>query len=301
LRKQKNAPFVAHGCTGKGNDQVRIEVGVRSLAPALTIIAPLREWSFRSREEEIEYAQRHRIKIDVTKKNPYSIDRNIWGAAIEAGVLEDPMVEPPEDAYYFTKGPVPPKPRSIEITFAQGIPVALNGKAMKVVAIIEQLNSIAGRYKIGRTDLIEDRLIGIKSREIYEAPAATVLMAAHNALEQLVFDREYLHYKQGLSHKYGELVYYGLWYSSLKNALDNFFKSQQHLVTGTVRIKLMENRAQVVGRTSPYSLYCEKLATYSCDDQFDSQSSHGFIQLWGLPYMVSSVRDQLLHKKKKKK
>ncbi|MBU1862389.1 MAG: argininosuccinate synthase [Candidatus Omnitrophica bacterium] len=288
IAHKEKAQFVAHGCTGKGNDQVRIEVGVRSLAPKLKIIAPLREWEFSSREEEIDYAKRNKIKIDVTKKSPYSIDRNIWGAAIEAGILEDPWREPPEDAYYLTKGKVPTKSRYVEVTFIHGTPVALNGKKMNLVSLIEKLNKITGQYKIGRTDVIENRLVGIKSREIYEAPAATVLMAAHAELESLVFDREFVHFKDVLSLKYSELIYYGLWYSPLKEALDSFFVKQQHLVTGTVKVKLSEKCAQVVGRKSPYSLYREKLATYSHDDQFNHEASKGFIELWGLPYVVAT-------------
>ncbi len=297
IAHKEKAQFVAHGCTGKGNDQVRIEVGVRSLDPSLKIIAPLREWEFKSREDEIAYAKKNKIQIPVTKKSPYSIDRNIWGAAIEAGILEDPWVEPPEDAYFLTKGKVPKKSRYVVITFSHGVPVALNGKRMDLVAIVEKLNKIAGSYKIGRTDLIENRLVGIKSREIYEAPAATILVASHTELESLVFDREFLHFKRSLSHKYSELAYYGLWFSPLKEALDSFFNKHQHLVTGEVKIKLSDQCAQIVGRKSLYSLYEEKLATYSKEDKFDHNAAKGFIDLWGLPYVVSSSRDKKIKMK----
>ena len=298
VAQREKAKFVAHGCTGKGNDQVRIEVGVQSLDPSLKIIAPLREWELKSREAEIDYAKENKIKIEATKKSPYSIDRNIWGAAIEAGILEDPWQEAPEDAYYLTKGTVPKKSQYVEVVFLHGVPVALNGKTMNLVSLIETLNKIAGKYKIGRTDLIENRLVGIKSREIYEAPAACVLLEAHAELERLVFDRDFLHFKKGLSDKYSELVYYGLWFSPLKEALDSFFMRHQRLVTGKVKIKLSDRCAQVIGRQSPYSMYDTKLATYTSDDEFDHQASPGFIKLWGLPYVVSSRRDKKYDKKK---
>lgn len=301
IAHKEGARFVAHGCTGKGNDQVRIELGVRALDPTLKIIAPLREWGFKSREEEIDYAKRKKIQIDVTKKSPYSIDRNIWGAAIEAGILEDPYVEAPEDAYYMTRGKVPRKSRFVEITFSQGVPIALDGNKMSLVSLIEKLNDIAGKYKIGRSDMIENRLVGIKSREVYEAPAATVLMSAHRELENLVFDREFLHFKQGLSDKYGELAYYGWWFSTLREALDAFFKEHQHYVSGVVRLKLSDRCCEIVGRKSPYSIYSEKLATYSAEDQFDHTLSKGFIELWGLPLVVSSSRARTKQKQKRKK
>ncbi|MBN1494036.1 MAG: argininosuccinate synthase [Candidatus Omnitrophica bacterium] len=283
---KEGAKYVAHGCTGKGNDQVRIEVGVRTLDPKLKIIAPLKEWEFKSREEEIDYAVKHKIPIDVTKKSPYSIDKNIWGVAIEAGMLEDPWVEPPEDAYVFTKNisKTPDKPKYIEVEFSKGVPVKLNGQALPLVDLIESLNILAGRYGIGRVDMIENRLVGIKSREIYEAPAATVLMAAHEEIESMVFDRDFLHYKRLLSEKYAELVYNGLWFSPLKDALDAFFMHHQARVTGKVRVRLDKGTMAIVGRCAKKSLYKEKLATYSKDDEFDHTAANGFIKLWGLPY-----------------
>lgn len=298
IAQKEKAAFVAHGCTGKGNDQVRIEVGVRSLDPRLKIIAPLREWEFKSREEEVDYAKRCKLEVDVTKKSIYSIDRNIWGAAIEAGILEDPWVEPCEDAYYMTRGTVPKKPRQVTIGFSEGVPVSLDGKRMSLVGLIERLNDVAGKYKIGRTDVIENRLVGIKSREIYEAPAATVLMAAHRELENLVFDRDFIHFKRALSDSYGRLAYAGLWFSSTREALDSFFKTHQHRVTGSVRVRLSDRSFAIVGRKSEQSIYDEKLATYSEDDQFDHQSARGFIELWGLPNVVRCERDTRVKKKK---
>jgi argininosuccinate synthase len=286
VAQKEGAEFVAHGCTGKGNDQVRIEVGVRTLDPDLKIIAPLRDWEFKTREEEIEYAKDRNIPIDVTKKSPYSIDKNIWGIAIEAGILEDPMVEPPEDAYVMTRSPAkaPAKPKYITIDFEKGVPVKLNGKRMPLAALIERLNVIAGTYGVGRFDMIENRLVGIKSREVYEAPAAEVLLKAHEELEGFVMDREFLHYKRLLSEKYAELVYFGLWFSPLKKALDAFFASNQARVTGRVRIKLDRGHAVCVGRASKYALYKEKLATYSKGDIFDRKAAVGFMKIWGLPY-----------------
>ena len=286
IAQKEGAEFVAHGCTGKGNDQVRLEVGVRTLDPDLKIIAPLRDWEFKTREEEIEYAKKSEIPIDVTKKSPYSIDKNIWGIAIEAGILEDPMVEPPEDAYVMTCAPgkAPKKPRYIEIVFEKGVPVKLNGKKMPLVDLIEHLNVIAGRYGVGRFDMIENRLVGIKSREVYEAPAADVLLKAHEELEGFVMDREFLLYKRLLSEKYAELVYFGMWFSPLKKSLDAFFASNQARVTGKVRIKLDRGHALCVGRESKYALYKEKLATYSKGDIFDRKAAVGFMKIWGLPY-----------------
>ena len=283
---QEGAEFVAHGCTGKGNDQVRIEVGVRTLNPGLKIIAPLREWEFKSREEEIEYAKAKKIPVGATKASPYSIDKNIWGIAIEAGILEDPWQEPPADAYVMTKGleDVPKKPRYLEIEWENGLPVKLNGAKKGLVGMIESLNGIAGEYGVGRIDQIENRLVGIKSREIYEAPGAAVLLLGHTELEGMVMDRDFLHYKRVLSEKYAELVYFGLWFSPLKRALDQFFKSNQDRVTGKVRIKLEYGHAVCVGRHSPHSLYSEKLATYSAKDAFDRKAAEGFMKLWGLPY-----------------
>ncbi len=280
----EGAQAVAHGCTRKGNDQVRIEVGVRSLDRKLKVIAPLREWEFKSRDEEIEYARENRIPIKATKKSPYSIDKNIWGVAIEAGMLEDPWVAPPEDAFLFSKGRSVPRPREIRIGFEKGVPARLNGRSLGLVELIEQLNAVAGAYRIGRSDMIESRLVGIKSREVYEAPAACVLYAASAALENLVFDRSHLHLMEVLSHRYAELVYDGLWFSPLKRALDAFFRSGRERVTGEVRVRLESGRAMAVGRRSPHARYAKHLATYSAGDRFDHTAAAGFVKLWGLPY-----------------
>lgn len=286
IAEKEGADAVAHGSTGKGNDQVRIEVGVRTLNPRLKIVAPLREWEFTSREEEVDYAKENGIPVEATRKSPFSIDQNIWGVAIEAGILEDPWQEPPEAAYRLTRPAqkAPPAPKYLEIEFKSGVPAALNGKKKPLTAMIRELTVIAGRYGVGRIDQIENRLVGIKSREIYEAPAAEVLLLAHEELEGLVMDREFLHYKRVLSEKYAELVYFGLWFTPLKNALDQFFKSNQNRVTGKVRIKLERGKAVCVGRSSPHSLYSEKLATYSAADTFDRKAAEGFMKIWGLPY-----------------
>ena len=282
----ENATSVAHGCTGKGNDQVRFEVTIQALDASLEILAPVREWEFKSRDAEIEYALKHGIPIDVSKKSPFSIDKNIWGVSVEAGVLEDPNFEPPQDSFQWTRGAEKRnlKERVIEIGFEKGVPVSLDGRKKQPLALIAELNALGASYGIGRMDMIENRLVGIKSRETYESPAATILLAAHQDLESLVLDRELLHYKQGVSQKYAELVYYGLWFTPLRSALDAFVNDTQKKVTGTVRVKLRKYSAHVVGRRSPYSLYKEKLATYSAKDEFDQRLAKGFIDLWALPY-----------------
>lgn len=284
--EKEKAGAVAHGCTGKGNDQVRFEITAMALAPELEIIAPLREWDMHSRDEEIEYAKEKDIDIDVTKKSPYSLDQNIWGISIECGILEDPWSEPPQDAYKMTADPqkASNKPTYVEIEFKKGCPVALNGRRHEAVALIEKLNEIGGRNGIGRTDLVENRLVGIKSREIYEAPAGWILYNAHRELEALVLDRELLHFKEGISLKYAELIYYGLWFTPLKEALDSFIDKTQKNVTGTVRMKLLKGLAGVVGRKSPYSLYKKEMATYEPGDKFDRSIAEGFIKVWGMPY-----------------
>lgn len=286
VAQKEKAKFVAHGCTGKGNDQVRIEVGVRTLDPSIQIIAPLREWEFKTREEEIDYAEEHGILVSATKKSPYSIDKNIWGIAIEAGMLEDPWVEPDEDAYVMTKAlsKVPNKPMYVEVEFEKGVPVKVNGKRYDLVDLIEKLNQLGGKYGVGRIDSIENRLVGIKSREIYEAPGATILLAAHEELEGMIFDRTFLHYKKLLSERYADLVYDGLWFSPLKEALDSFFATHQAKVTGTIRFKLDKGHAIVAGRKSPFSRYSEALATYGKGDLFDRNAAAGFMKIWGLPY-----------------
>lgn len=285
VARKERAKFVAHGCTGKGNDQVRIEVSCGILAPDIEIIAPVREWEFKSREEEIEYAKAHNIPVEATKKKPYSIDRNLWGISIECGVLEDPWKEPPEDAYQMSVSPesAPNAPTYITLDFAEGIPVKLNGANLKPQKLIERLNEIGGANGIGRSDLIENRLVGIKSREVYEAPAGTIFHIAHKELEALVLDRELAHFKEGIAQKYAELIYYGLWFTPFKAGLDAFVNETQKNVTGTVKMKLHKGKAVAVARKSPHSLYNKELATYT-KDKFNQKLAEGFIKLWGLPY-----------------
>jgi argininosuccinate synthase len=286
IAHKEKADAVAHGCTGKGNDQVRLEVTAGILDPKLEIIAPVRVWEFKSREEEIEYAHKHHIPIDVTKKKPYSIDRNIWGISIEAGILEDLEQEPPEDAYLITKSPTAQAtyPKYSEISFERGVPKKIDGKAYKLKDLINQLNEVGGMHGVGRSDLVENRLVGIKSREIYEAPAATILFTAHRELESLALDRELAHFKEIISLKYSELVYNGLWYSPLKTALDKFVDATQKHVTGTIKLKLFKGNCVAVGRKSKYSLYKKELSTYGKEDKFDQKLAEGFIKLWGMPY-----------------
>ncbi len=286
IAHKEKASSVAHGCTGKGNDQVRFEVTAGILDPKLEIIAPVRDWEFKSREEEIEYAHMHNIPIDVSKKKPYSIDRNIWGISIEAGVLENLEQEPPEDAYLITKSPtqISTYPKYIEIYFEKGVPKRIDGRAYKLKTLINHLNEAGGLYGVGRADLVENRLVGIKSREIYEAPAATILYTAHKELESLVLDRELAHFKEIISLKYSELVYYGLWYSPLKAALDSFINSTQKHVTGSIKLKLFKGSCIPVGRKSGHSLYKKELSTYGKEDKFDQKLAEGFIKIWGMPY-----------------
>ncbi|MFH1678370.1 MAG: argininosuccinate synthase [Candidatus Omnitrophota bacterium] len=286
LAHREKARFIAHGCTGKGNDQVRFEVSVKIIDPDLEIIAPVRIWEFKSREEEIDYARKFNLPLDVTKKKPYSIDKNLWGVSIEAGILEDLSVEPPESVYLITKSPTANAgfPKYLEIYFHKGIPKKIDGKFYKAVDLIQELNGLGGSYGIGRTDLVENRLVGIKSREVYEAPAATILYTAHKELESLVLDRQSQHFKEIISAKYAELVYDGLWYSLLKEALDSFVDSTQKNVTGSIRVKLFKGSCIAVGRKSPHSLYKKEIATYGKEDRFDQKSAKGFIEIWGMPY-----------------
>jgi argininosuccinate synthase len=285
---REKATAIGHGCTGKGNDQVRFEVTAHILDPKLTIVAPVRDWEFKSREEEIDYAKAKNIPLNVTKKKVYSIDKNLWGISIECGILEDPALEPPKDAYQMTVAPeeAPSKPTYVEISFEKGVPVKINGTPYGLLDLIKKLNEIAGKNGVGRVDMVENRLVGIKSREIYEFPAATCLYLAHRDLESLTLDRELLHFKDSLSQKYAELVYYGLWYSELKKAIDAFIKETQKNVTGTVRLKLYKGHCVCVGRKSPKSLYKEDLATYTEKDKFNQKLAEGFIRLWGLPFQM---------------
>jgi argininosuccinate synthase len=289
--RRRGATAVAHGCTGKGNDQVRFDLTTMALGPDLKIIAPLREWNM-SREEEMEYAARHNIPVPVTAESPYSVDENLWGRSCEAGVLENPMVEPPEDAYQWTVSPsqAPDTPQYLEIGFSSGRPVSLDGSEMGLVELIKRLNELGGEHGVGRIDMIENRLVGIKSREIYEAPAATILIEAHRALEALALTRETLHFKPMLEAKFSELVYYGLWYDPLCAAIRSAVEVIQEKVSGRVRVKLFKGQCVVVGRESEYSLYDYSLATYDRADAFSHRSSEGFIELWGLPLKVWGMK-----------
>ena len=290
----EGASAVAHGCTGKGNDQVRFDVSVNALAPDLKIIAPAREWGM-TREETIAYAQKHDIPIPVTVSSPYSIDENLWGKSIECGVLEDPWAEPPDDVFTWTKSPdqAPDKPQYVEIGFDKGVPVTIDGQELDGVTLIQKLNELAGKRGIGRIDHVEDRLVGIKSREIYEAPAATVLLQAHQALEAMTLSRDQLRFKQKVAMEYADLIYNGLWFSQLNRDLSAYVLSSQRYVTGAVRLKLFKGNSTIVGRKSPHSLYRLSLATYDRGDQFDQSASVGFIHLWGLP-VKTQAQVQLL-------
>ena len=281
---EEGASAVAHGCTGKGNDQVRFDVGVSTLAPDLKIIAPAREWGM-TREETIAYAQKHDIPIPITASSPYSIDENLWGKSIECGVLEDPWVEPPEEVFTWTRSPdkAPDKPEFVEIGFEKGIPTTIDGQEMNGVSLIQRLNELAGGHGVGRIDHLENRLVGIKSREIYEAPAATVLLQAHQALQAMTLSKSQVRFKQKVAVEYADLIYNGLWFTSLHQDLAAYVKSSQRFVTGTVRLKLFKGSCSVVGRKSPVSLYSYGLATYDKGDEFDQSASVGFIHLWGLP------------------
>lgn len=292
IAEMEGASSIAHGCSGKGNDQIRFEVGIASLNPELKVIAPLREWSLGSREEEIDYAKKHNIPVSATRESPYSIDKSLWGSSIECGALEDPWEEPSPEIYLLTVDPAqaPSKPTYLEIYFEEGLPRKLDGEDYSPVELVTQLNEIGGKNGIGRVDMVENRRLGIKSREIYECPAGTILYRAHEELEALTLDREMLHFKKRISGEYGELVYDGLWFSPLREALDAFVNESQKNVTGTIRLKLCQGRCEVVGRKSPYSLYDEFLATYGAKDAFDHQAAKGFIDLWGLPWKIKAMR-----------
>jgi argininosuccinate synthase len=281
------ADAIAHGCTGKGNDQVRFDVSCTALNPKLKILAPAREWGM-SREETIAYGEKFGIPAPVKKSSPYSIDKNLLGRSVEAGILEDPANEPPEEIYEMTKavGDAPNEPEYLEIGFEKGIPVTINGTIKTPVQLIQQINTIVGNHGIGRIDMIENRLVGIKSREIYESPAMVVLINAHRDLESLTLTADVTQYKRGLEETYTKLVYNGLWYSPLKNAIDAFIQQTQTRVSGVVRLKLFKGNATIVGRWSENTLYTPDLATYGAEDQFDHKAAEGFIYVWGLPTRI---------------
>ncbi|PAV31621.1 argininosuccinate synthase [Virgibacillus profundi] len=289
IAEKEGAVAVAHGCTGKGNDQVRFDVAFTALNPELKIVAPVREWAM-SREEEIEYAEAHDIPVPVDVNNPFSIDQNLWGRSNECGVLEDPWIEAPPEAYDLTVDPVdaPNEPQIVQITFDQGKPTSIDGEALPLEELILKLNDVAGKHGVGRIDHVENRLVGIKSREIYEAPAALTLIAAHQELEALTLTREVAQFKPIIEQKFAQSVYDGLWFSPLTDALKAFIEKTQEQVSGTVKVKLYKGHAQVIGRESAQSLYDFDLATYNKEDAFDHEAALGFIKLWGLPTQVHS-------------
>jgi len=281
--REHGAKAVAHGCTGKGNDQVRFDVTFQTLAPDLKIIAPVREWKM-TRDEEIKFANKHGIPVEATQESPYSVDQNLWGRSCEAGVLEDPWDEPPADAYAWTVDPAkaPNEPEYVEIEFTHGQPVAINGEAMDGVPLIERLNQLGGKHGVGRIDHVENRLVGIKSRELYEAPAAVILHDAHRELETLCLTKQAQRFKTLVAQEYADLIYNGLWFSGFHQDLFAFVASNQQFVSGNVRVKLFKGKATAAGRKSEHSLYSKKLATYETGDQFDHDAARGFIRLWGL-------------------
>jgi argininosuccinate synthase len=293
IAEQEGATAVAHGCTGKGNDQVRFEVSIQALNPYLEVIAPVREWKW-SREEEIAYAKENNVPIPINLDSPFSIDQNLWGRSNECGILEDPWAAPPEDAYEMTLAleDTPNKPEFVEIGFEAGVPTTLNGTAYSLAELIKTLNALAGKHGVGRIDHVENRLVGIKSREVYECPAAMTLITAHKELEDLTHVKEVAHFKPVIEQKITELIYNGLWFSPLKQALHAFLQETQKNVTGTVRVKLFKGHAIVEGRKSEYSLYDEKLATYTAQDEFNHDAAVGFISLFGLPTKVYSQVNQ---------
>jgi argininosuccinate synthase len=289
VARKESATSIAHGSTGKGNDQVRFDVSVAALAPELKIIAPAREWGM-TREQTIEYAGKYNIPIPITVDSPYSIDENIWGRSIECGILEDPWTEPPEDIYEWTKSTAaaPDSPTYVEIGFEKGVPVSLDGSKLGGIEFIQKLNELAGNNGVGRIDHVESRLVGIKSREIYEAPAGIVLFKAHKALEYLTLSKDQLRFKEKVSIEYADIIYNGLWFSTNREDLSAYVDNTQRYVTGSIRVKLHKGSCTVVGRKSPYSLYEHSLATYDKGDIFDQSASPGFIQIWGLPVKIQS-------------
>jgi argininosuccinate synthase len=292
--REHGATVVAHGCTGKGNDQVRFEVGVAALAPDLKVLAPVRDAGM-TRDKAIRFAEETGLPIDVTKKSPYSIDQNVWGRAIETGFLEDVWNAPIEELYSYTSDPAAPRsPDEVVLTFVHGVPTAIDGRPVNLLQAVTELNARAGAHGVGRIDLVEDRLVGIKSREIYEAPGAITLITAHQELENLTVERDLGRYKRGVDQRWAELVYDGLWYSPLKRAIDAFIRQSQQHVSGDVRLTLHGGRAVVTGRRSNAALYDYSLATYDSEDTFDQSHAKGFLELWGLPSKVAAQRDARL-------
>lgn len=293
---ETGADAIAHGCTAKGNDQVRFEIAIRSLAPQLKILAPLREWELTTREAEVAYAQARNIPLPITMEKPFSIDQNLWGCAIECGEMEELWNEPPADAWRMTKDPSHAPRGSVELVigFEQGIPISIDGRTMNGVELITNLNELAGNFGVGRIDMVENRCVGLKSREIYEAPAATLLHMAHTELERICLDRATFNYKRQVSQDFANLIYDGLWFGPLRECLQSFVEESQRTVTGEVRIRVSAGLARITGRRSPYSLYSPSLATYHEGDTFDRDTAKGFMELVGLPYKtVAEVRRKM--------
>ncbi|MEW6006889.1 MAG: argininosuccinate synthase [bacterium] len=294
IAKKENADAVSHGATGKGNDQVRFETGFRVFDPNIKIIAPWREWEIKSREDEIEYAKKYNIEIPVSKEKPYSTDRNLWHISYEGGILEDLSNPPDEDMFILTKSPEKsnPAPTIVEIGFERGIPTKIDGKSYNPVELIERLNLIGGENGIGRIDIVENRLVGIKSRGVYETPGGTILHIAHRELESIILDRETQHYKELLAKKYAELVYYGLWFTPLKEAIDGFVDKTQEKITGSITMRLYKGVCSIIKRESPYSLYKKDLATFGSGIAYNHKDAKGFIKLFGLQYegMMKDLR-----------
>jgi argininosuccinate synthase len=293
VAEQEGADAVAHGCTGKGNDQVRFELTFTALNPRLKVIVPWREWHIRSREDAIAYAREHNVPVTATLKSIYSRDSNLWHLSHEGGPLEDPACEPLEEMYQLTVAPeaAPDRPEYVEIAFEAGEAVSVNGERLSPAALVAALNGVAGRHGVGRVDLVENRLVGMKSRGVYETPGGTLLFTAHRELESICLDRETLHYKDVVAQRYAELVYYGQWFTPLRTALQAFIDQTQLHVTGSVRLKLYKGNVIVAGRTSPYSLYREDFATFGKEDVYDQSDAEGFITLFGLPMKVNALLD----------
>ena len=291
VAEQEGADAIAHGCTGKGNDQVRFELAVKALNPRLKVVAPWREWDIRSREDALAYAAAHGIPVTATRKSIYSRDRNIWHISHEGGILEDPWQEPEREMFLLSVDPqdAPDEPEYVEIDFQEGIPKKINGVAKGPISLLTGLNEIGGRHGIGRVDLVENRLVGMKSRGVYETPGGTILLEAHQALEQICLDKETLHYKQMIALKYADLVYNGQWYTPLREALDAFVNVTESRLTGSVRLKLYKGSVTLAGRRSPYSLYREDYATFGEEDVYNQQDAEGFIKLFGLPMKVAAM------------
>jgi argininosuccinate synthase len=296
IARQEGAVAIAHGCTGKGNDQVRFDVATAALAPELRVVAPVREWGM-NREDEIEYAREHGIPVPATAESPYSTDENLWGRSIEAGILEDPWAEPPDDVWEWTRDPrdCPEQPSYVEIGFKKGIPVSLDGQEVDAVTLVERLNKLGGENGVGRIDHLENRLVGIKSREIYEAPAAVILLQAHQALEDIVLTKDVARFKETVAAQWAQMTYDGLWFSPLREALYAFVAHTQQHLNGEVRLKLYKGISRVVGRKAPEQLYRMELATYGRGDQFDQSAAAGFIKLWGMGVRTASEVQGQLH------